>query len=132
MTVSLFQLPGVIGIFNCRVSEVSTNCEYKLSRNFINMLEVLLLCYYYLRSAYLSFLTLLYMFIPLQCHGDIEKKSRFKKTIKNPSQSATGILIVYLLIVSQNLLSWKHIFHCISYTYQKLTWMPQYLIVFSK
>ena len=48
MTVSLFQWPGEIGIFNCRVSEVSTNCEYKLSRNVINMLELLLLCYYYL------------------------------------------------------------------------------------
>ena len=73
MTVSLLQWRAVIGIFNGRMSVVSTNCECKLSRNIVTMLEILLLCYYNLESTYISFLTLLYMFILLQCHGDIEK-----------------------------------------------------------
>ena len=104
MTVSLFQWPGVIGIFNCRVSEVSTSCEYKLSRNFINMIELLLLCYYYLGRLFVLPNVIIYV-DTFTVHGDTEKKSRSKKTIKNPSQSASGISIVYLLIVSQNLLS---------------------------
>ena len=73
MTVTLFQWRAVIGVFNYRVSVVSTNCEYKLSRNFITMLKILLLCYHYLESTYMSPLTLLYMLIILKCHEHIEK-----------------------------------------------------------
>ena len=97
MTVSLFQWRAVVGTFNCRMSVVPTNCERKLSGNFITMLEILLICYYYFENTAMSFVTLLYMLILLQCHGDIEKKSRSKKTKKkkkNPSQYAIGILIV--------------------------------------
>ena len=93
-TVSLFQWRVVIGIFNCRVSLVPTNCECKLRRNFITMLEILLLCYYYLKSTYMSSVALLYIFILLQCHGNIFQKSRSKKTKKNLSQSAIGIVII--------------------------------------
>ena len=82
MTVSLLQWRAIIGTFNCRMSVVSTNCECKLIRNFITMLEILLLCYYYLESNYMSFLTLLYMFILLQCHGDIEKNPGPRKLKK--------------------------------------------------
>ena len=73
MTVSLLRWRAIIGIFNCRMTVVSTNCECKLSRNFITMLEILLLYYYYLESTYMSFLTLLCMFILLQRHGIFEK-----------------------------------------------------------
>ena len=59
--VSLFQWCAVIVIFNPRVSVVSTNCGCKLSRNFITMLEILLLCYYYLEVTDMSFLKLLYI-----------------------------------------------------------------------
>ena len=59
--VSLFQWRAVIVIFNPRVSVVSTNCGCKLSRNFITMLEILLLCYYYLEVTDMSFLKLLYI-----------------------------------------------------------------------
>ena len=75
MTVSLFQWRAVICIFNCRLSVVSTNCERRLSRNFITMLKILLICYYYFGNTSMSFLTLLYMLI-------LEKKSRSKKTKK--------------------------------------------------
>ena len=53
MTVSLLQWRAVIGIFNCRMSVVSTNCECKLNRNSVTMLEILLLCYYYLENTYI-------------------------------------------------------------------------------
>ena len=102
MKVSLFQWHAVIGIFNCRVS---TNCECRLSRNFITMLDILLFPYYYLESTNMSFLTLLHMFILLQCHENIEKNPGPRKLKKNPSQSAIGILMVYLLMISQNLLN---------------------------
>ena len=105
MKVSSLQWRAVIGIFNCQMSVVSNNCECKLSRNFITMLEILLLCYYYLESTHMSFLTLLYMFILVQCHGDIEKNPGPRKLKKNPSQYAIRILIVYLLKISLNLLS---------------------------
>ena len=82
MTVSLLQWHAVIGIFNCRMSVVSTNWECKLSTNFITVLEILLLCYYYFESTYMSFLRLLYMFILLQCHGDIEKNPGPRKLKK--------------------------------------------------
>ena len=61
--VSLFQWRAVIVIFNPRVSVVSTNCGCKLSRNFITMLEILLLCYYYLEITDMSFLKLLYIYV---------------------------------------------------------------------
>ena len=105
MTVNLLQWSAVIGIFNCRMSVVSTNCECKLSTNCITMLEILLLYYYYLGSTYMAFLTLLYMFILSQCHGYIEKNPGPRKLKTNHSKYAIGILIVYLLIISLNLLS---------------------------
>ena len=46
------------------------------------MFEIFLLCYYYLRSTYMSFLTLLYMFILSQCHGDIEKTNPGPRKLK--------------------------------------------------
>ena len=71
MTVSLLQWCAVIGIFSCRMSVVPTNCECKLT--------------------HMSFLTLLYMFILLQCRGDIEKKYRSKEakriTLSMPLES---------------------------------------------
>ena len=82
MTVSLFQWRAVIGIFDCRMSVVSTNCDCKLSGDFNTMLEILLLCYIYLESTYMFFLTLLYMFTRLQCHRGIEKNPGPRKLKK--------------------------------------------------
>ena len=71
MTASLAQWRAVIGIFNCR--KVAISCHVcNSTKNFVSMFEVLLCCWYYFESAFLSLLTLTYMFIFLQCHGDIE------------------------------------------------------------
>ena len=40
--------------------------------NFISLIEILLLLYHYFESAYIFLFTLLYLFVVLQCHGDIE------------------------------------------------------------
>ena len=76
MTVNLVQWHAVISIFNCRSSAMSCNvCN--LTKNFVSMFEVLLLCWPYFESAFIYLLTLVYMFITLQCHGD---KSSTKET----------------------------------------------------
>ena len=45
---------------------------YNLTKNFVSMFDVLLLCWHYFESAFIVLLTLVYMHIILQCHGDIE------------------------------------------------------------
>ena len=135
MTVSLVQWRALIGIFNCRISGTSANNRCNLTRKFVSMLENLLLFSHYLKGVCITVITLLYIFVLLLCHGDIEPKPGPKKLKKIPFLSVTGILIVYLLIASQNLHRWKHIFQCIntiSYTYQKHNWILQHLIVCSK
>ena len=71
MTVNLVQWHAVISSFNCRSSAMSCHvCN--LTKNFASMFEVLLLCWHYFESAFIFLLTLVYMFIILQYHGDIE------------------------------------------------------------
>ena len=71
MTVSLSQWRAVIGIFNCRSSAMSCHvCN--LTKNIVSMFEVLLLCRHYFECAFIFLLTLVYIFIILQYHGDIE------------------------------------------------------------
>ena len=72
MTVSLVQWRAVIGVFNCRILVMSKNCENYLVNKFISLIESLLLLYHYFESAYIFLFTLLYLFVLLQCHGDIE------------------------------------------------------------
>ena len=72
MTVSLVQWRAVIGVFNCRILVMSKNCENYLVNKFISLIESLLLLYHYFESAYIFLFTLLYLFVVLQCHGDIE------------------------------------------------------------
>ena len=52
MTVSLVQWHPLIGIFNCRISATSTNNRYNLIKNFVSMLENILLFYHYLEGVY--------------------------------------------------------------------------------
>ena len=72
MTVSLVQWRAVIGVFNCRILVMSKNCDNYLVNEFISLIESLLLLYHYFESAYIFLFTLLYLFVLLQCHGDIE------------------------------------------------------------
>ena len=72
MTVSLVQWRAVIGVFNCRILVMSKNCENYLVNKFISLIESLLLLYHYFESAYIFLFTLLFLFVLLQCHGDIK------------------------------------------------------------
>ena len=84
MTVSLVSWRAVIGIFNCRISVMSKNCESHLVNNFTSLIESSLLFYHYFERAYISLFTLLYIFALLQCHGDIELNPGPKK-LRNKS-----------------------------------------------
>ena len=64
MTVSLVSWHAVIGIFNCRISVMSKNCENHLVNNFTSLIESSLLFYHYFESAYISLFTLLYIYLP--------------------------------------------------------------------
>ena len=84
MTISLVQWLALIGIFNCRISGTSTNNRYNLIRNFVSMLENLLLFYHYLEEVYITIINLLHIFVLLLCHGDIEPNTGPKKLKKIP------------------------------------------------
>ena len=66
MMVSLIQWFAVIGIFNCQGVTIPKNHLCSLS------IEILLVCWHYFESAFIFLLTLIYIFLLLQCHGDIE------------------------------------------------------------
>ena len=71
MTFSLVQWRAVIGIFNCQKTAISCRiCNS--TKQFVSIFEVLLCSWYYFESAFIFLLSLLYVFIFLQCHGDIE------------------------------------------------------------
>ena len=71
MTVNLVQWRVVCGMFNCRSSAV-TQKVYNLKQNFLSLIRTLFLCWHYLENTFIFFLTLVYLFTFLQCHGDIE------------------------------------------------------------
>ena len=50
-----------------------------LTQNFVSMFEVLLYCWRYFESGFIFLLTLVYIPIILQCHGDIEPNSGSRK-----------------------------------------------------
>ena len=54
-----------------------------LTRIFVSMLEVLLFCWHYFESAFIFLLMLVYMFIILQLHGDIEPNPGTRKIKTN-------------------------------------------------
>ena len=124
MTVSLVQWRALIGIFNCRISGTSTNNRYRynLIRKFLSMFENLLLFYYYLEGEHITVITLLYIFVLLLCHGDIEPNPGPKKLKKNPFLSAIGISITShnfskLTQLKAYISMYKHDFICLSKTY---------------
>ena len=131
MTVSLAQWRAVIGIFNCR--KVAISCHVcNSTKNFVSMFEVLLCCCYYFESAFVSLLTLTYMFIFLQCHGDIEPNPGPRKQKPNYFSVCHWDLNSLLLIIFQNLYNYKHIIQFINmilFVYLRHIWIPQLLII---
>ena len=97
MTVSLVQWRALVGIFDCWISGTLTNNRYNLIRKFVSMLKNLLLCYHCLEGVYATIITLLYIFVLLLFHGDIEPKPGPKKL------PVCLPLEAYLLITSRNL-----------------------------
>ena len=82
MTVNLVQWRAVIGIFNCR-SSVMPSYECNLNKNLASLFEVLLFFWHCFESDFIFLLTLVYIFIFLQCHGDIEPNPGPKKLKAN-------------------------------------------------
>ena len=64
MTIGLVSWRAVIGIFNCRISVMSKNCEINLVNNFTSLIEISHLFYHYFESTYISLFTLLYIYLP--------------------------------------------------------------------
>ena len=124
MTVSLVQWRAVIGVFNCRILVISKNCENYLVNKFISLIESLLLLYHYFESAYIFLFTLLYLFVILQCHGDIELKPG-PKNLKNKLfsvchwnlNSLTAHNYSKLTQLKAYISLYKHDFICLSETY---------------
>ena len=84
MLVSLVQWRALIGIFHCRISGTSSNNRYNFVRRFVSTLENLLLFYHYLEAVYSTVVTLLYYFVLLLFHGNIEPNPGPKKLKINP------------------------------------------------
>ena len=72
MTVSLAQWRAVIGIFNCQGETIPKKHLCNLSKHLIHLFEILLVCWHRFESAFIFLLTLAYIFLLLQYHGDIE------------------------------------------------------------
>ena len=83
MTVSLTQWRAAIGRFNCRFVLKSKISMCSMSENLGFLFESLFLCFHYFENALLSLLTLLYMIIFLQRHGDIELNPGPRKSKEN-------------------------------------------------
>ena len=68
----MVQWRAVTGIFNCQGGTIPKNYLCNLSKNLIRLFEILLVCWQYFEYAFIFLLTLTYIFLLLQCHGDIE------------------------------------------------------------
>ena len=126
MTFSLVQWRALIGIFNLRISGTSTNNRYRynLIRKFVSMFEHLLLFYHYLEGVYITVITLLYIFVLLLCHGDIEPNPGPKKLKKNSLSvchwnlnSLSAHNFSKLTQLKAYISMYKHDFICLSETY---------------
>ena len=78
MTVNLVQWRAVIGILNCP-SSLMPSYECNLNKSLASLFEVLLFCWHCFESVFIFLLTLVYIFIFIKCHGDIEPNPGPKK-----------------------------------------------------
>ena len=113
MTVRLGQWRAIMGVLNGRNLVMSKNWENYLVNHFISLIESLLLLYNYFESACIVLCALLYLFVLLQCHGDIELNPGPKNLINKLPSVFHLNLNIYQLITTQNLHSSKRIFHFI-------------------
>ena len=126
---------AVIGIFNCGSSSMSRHvCN--LTKHFVSLFEVLLLCWHYFESAFIFLLTLVYMFIIWQFHGDIEPNPRPRKLKTNNCSvyhwnlnSFSAHSITRLTQLKPNNSIYKYDFICFSETYSSVIWILQFLII---
>ena len=116
-------------------SNFNSNSEKRsmqFDQKFICLFEILLPCWHYFESAYISLLTLIYTFIFLQCHGDLNK-TQVQKLLRKNSLSACHWHLNSLSAPNfSNFFTWKHMTQFInktSHAYQKYTWIPQLLIM---
>ena len=131
MTVNLVQWLPVIVIFNCRSLEMS-HYVYNLTKNFVSIFDVLLLCWHYFESAFIVLLMFVYMHIILQCHGDIEpnpgprklKTNKFSVRHWNLNSLSAHSFSKLTQLKAYNSI-YKYDFIC----YLKHTWILQFLII---
>ena len=120
MTVSLDQLRGVIGTFNCGTLFTINSHNINLTGSFIDFLLIFILT----KWLCISLLTLLYIFSFLLCNGDIEPNPGPKKLKQNSqsichwnlnSLSAHNFAKLTQLKAYNSI--YKHDFICLSETY---------------
>ena len=124
MTVSLVQWRAAIGIFNCRSLELPKKNMCNKIKILVTMIECLLLCYHYLESAFFSLLTMLYIFLLLRSHGDIEINPGPRKSKENNLSvchwnlnSITAHNFSKLTQLKAYISTYKYDFICLSETY---------------
>ena len=124
MTVSLVQWRAAIGIFNCRSLEMHKNFICNKFKVLVTILECLFLCYHYLESFFFSLLTILYMFLLLRSHGDIELNPGPRKSKENNLSvchwnlnSITAHNFSKLTQLKAYISTYKYDFICLSETY---------------
>ena len=124
MGISLLQWRVVIGTFNCKSLKISRHNDYNPTKNLFTMFQIVFYMWHYFENVCFSLLTLLYLFICLKCHGDIELNPGPRK-FKNSSLSvchwnlnslcAHNFSKVTQLKAYNSL--YKHDFVCLSETY---------------
>ena len=83
MMVSLVQWCAVIGTFNCHFLAIFKSRTNSSKKKLGSLFETLFLCFHYFENTLFSLLILLYVFILLRCHGDIELNPGPKKSKEN-------------------------------------------------
>ena len=124
MMVSLVQCSAVIRIFNCQGVTIPKNHLCSLSKNLICLFKILLVCWHYFESAFIFLLALTYIFLLLQCHGDIELNPGPQK-VKTKSlfvchwnlNSLSAHNFSKLTQLKAYISVYKHDFICLSKTY---------------